>query len=125
MALTCKMKTGGGASINTSQLGAASILDLASDWGSLQLIRVDGHPLTEVVVVFWLPRVADLLDVDVGGSGWNSHHSVVTWRRRKKSGKTEQTTGESEPEEAGKPSAMTAVERSRLHTANSFTMLAT
>lgn len=45
---------------------------------SLQLIHADARALTEVVVVFWLPRVADLLDVNVGGSGWNPHHSVVT-----------------------------------------------
>lgn len=45
---------------------------------SLQLIWADTSALTEVVVVFWLPGVADLLDVDVGGSGWNPHHGVVT-----------------------------------------------
>ena len=35
--------------------------------------------LTEVVVVFRLAGVADLLDVDVGGSGRDADHRVVTW----------------------------------------------
>lgn len=34
--------------------------------------------LTEVVVVLWLSRVADLFDINVGGSGWDPHHCVVT-----------------------------------------------
>lgn len=34
--------------------------------------------LTEVVVVFGLSGVADLLDVDVCGSGGDPHHRVVT-----------------------------------------------
>lgn len=108
MALTCKMKTHR-AAINTSQLGAASTLDPTG--AACTLTRADARALTEVVVVFWLPGVADLLDVDVGGAGWNPHHSVVTWRRRKTSG-----------ESAGEPSTMTAAERSHLQAANSFTM---
>lgn len=34
--------------------------------------------LTEVVVVFGLSGVADLLDIDVCGSGGDPHHRVVT-----------------------------------------------
>lgn len=96
-------------------------------WGRTQPDRGRRtNGLTEVVVVFWLPRVADLLDVDVGGSGWDPHHSVVPWSRRRgrwKSGETEQTTWESETEEeAGERRTMTAAERSHLDVANSFTM---
>lgn len=42
-----------------------------------------GSTLTEVVVVFGLSGVADLLDVDVGGSSGDPHHCVITWKKGK------------------------------------------
>lgn len=40
-----------------------------------------GSTLTEVVVVFRLSGVADLLDIDVRGSSRDPHHCVITWKR--------------------------------------------
>ena len=57
--------------------------------------------LTEVVVVLRLARVADLLDVDVGGSGWDADHRVVAWSPRTGGGGT---GGEEEEEEIGQRS---------------------
>lgn len=43
-----------------------------------------GSTLTEVVVIFGLSGVADLLDVDVGGSSGDPHHCVITWKKGEK-----------------------------------------
>lgn len=44
--------------------------------------------LTEVVVVFWLSRVTDLFDVNVGGSGWDTHHCIIPWKKQDTEGDT-------------------------------------